>query len=207
MLSLGYIVISINKTKLTYNNEMSYDELISYRYTDEELYNLYLDIRNEVLGWKISKLFDFVKKKKIECARYITDDYRYIILESETNNKLFIFFSGRYVINNVYYVQQNFLERGDFDAVQVGETRLSEINDMDRYQVLSPWSHAVMTEHIVKEGIYHIIYKDKNLPYQNGDYTADYVVDKMVFYRNDDLLEKWLEHYFFVPYILPMDKQ
>lgn len=59
----------------------------------------------------------------------------------------------RYVINNVYYVQQNFLEQRDFEAVQVGETRLNEINEMDCYQVLSPWSHAVMTQHIVKEGV------------------------------------------------------
>lgn len=203
-----YIALKINKADIVYDNETSYDELITYRYSDEELYNIFSDTYETLLDWQIIHLFDVVKKKNIECARYITDDYRYVILKSDSDNKLFIFFSGKYVINNVYYVQGDFLEQKDYEFVEAGETRLDEVEGVDINKFLSPHSYKMMTQHIVKEGVYHVTYKDMNRHFaKDGDFSQDFAVDEIVFYENDELFEKWQEHYFWVPYILPMDKQ
>ena len=206
--SVTCIIIMVNKAEITYDNETSYDELITYRYSDEELYNIFSDTYEALREWQTIHLFDVVKKKNIECARYITDNNRYIILKSDSDNKLFIFFSGKYVINNVYYVQGDFLEQKDYEFVEAGVTRFNEIWEMDINKIPSPVSFKLMTQHIVKEGVYQITYKDMNYHFgKDGDFSQDFVVNEIAFYKNEDLYDNEKEHFFWVPYILPMDKQ
>ena len=196
ILSAVCVVTFFNRTDITYNNEMSYDELITYRYTDEELYSLYFEVRNVVFGWERTKLFDVVKKKKIECVRYIDDDISYTILISTSGDKLFISFADNFIINNVWYVRGGFLEKRDFEKVKVGETHISDVREMDMNIIPSVVSFIRCSGHIVKEGTFIITYKDE-------------VVEEITFYENDDILAMRTENYFLAvtPYILPMDKQ
>lgn len=187
------------ENKVKYNNEKRFDELITYKYQADE----FITIMEILLNNKNINLFEIVSDENIECARHI-ESTRYLILLSEENEKLFIFFDSNYIVTDSFYVKSNCLERSAFENVQVGKTRLSEIKKIDGNFFVSPISAVESTIHIVKEGILIFTYNRV----QNISILKDPIVESVKFYTNEEILNEKEKNILIkvVPYILPIDK-
>lgn len=200
ILIVGICFLIGGKTKIKYDNEQDFQELITYRYSPDE----FADIQEELKGGKDISLFEIVDSEKIECVRSI-EGISYLLLLSERNEKLFVFFDSNNIVTNAFYIENDFLEQGDFANIQEGVTRESDIEILDGSPVYYAVSAEMVTGHIVKEGIVIIKY-DRLL---NDEVLADPIVKSIDFYSNDEILSM-METDFFVsntPYILPIDKQ
>lgn len=188
------------KMKVMYNNEKSYQELITYKYDSDEFYSLRetLDSGNEIA------LFDVIATENIECVRKI-EDIRYLILLSEMDEKLFVFFDADYKVTGSYYVKDEFLNEDDFTSVQTGTMQSSLIFEMDKNRIFYPFDTDLETGHITKEGIVIISYNRMG----DGEILEDPVVESIEFYNNDEILKMREDNFFIqiIPYILPIDKQ
>lgn len=202
---IGIIICSIclwvgGKVKVIYNNEQNYKELITYKYESDEFCSIIeaLNSGNELA------LFDVISNEKIECAREI-DDIRYLILLSETDEKLFIFFDDNYKITSYYYIKGEFLKEDDFANIQTEVTPSSVIFEMDQNRILYPFDVIYITGHITQEGIIIISYsriRDRKI-------LEDPIVESIEIYKNDEILEMRKDNLIiqYTPYILPIDKQ
>ena len=129
--------------EIEYNNIKEYSELATYSYSTDKL----LDIQNEIVNGENISLTEIVENKNIECVRNI-ENTRYLLLISETGEKLFIFFDEKQVVKYSYFVKE-FLEQSEFENVQEGNTRLSEIMEMDNNCFMSPVSTIEATPYIL----------------------------------------------------------
>lgn len=125
------------------------------------------------------------------------------MLAAESGEKLFIYFDDEKVIKKSYLIK-NILEQKDFENVQIGQTRLSEIIELDENIFDVPISSLEATVHLVKEGVIIITYNRL----QDTTVIADPVVESTKFYENDDILEQREQDILLkvAPYILPVDK-
>lgn len=130
---------------------------------------------------------------------------RYLILMSVTNEKLFIFYDNNYKITGTYYQKNEFLTKDDFENIQIGITKLSEICEMDKNSFFYPFDADIKTGHIVKEGMIIISYSR----IKDGEILEDPVVESIENYNNDEILEMQENNFFikYIPYIMPIDKQ
>lgn len=194
------IVFFIEKgnREVKYDNEKKYSELTSQYYSAEEL----LSIHNQIINGDSIKLNEIFKKQDIKCARNI-GDIRYLLLAAESGEKLFIYFDDEKVIKKSYLIK-NILEQKDFENVQIGQTRLSEIIELDENIFDVPISSLEATVHLVKEGVIIITYNRL----QDTTVIADPIVESTKFYENDDILEQREQDILLkvAPYILPVDK-
>lgn len=201
----GVILLAIylwkgGKDKVEYNNELGFNELVTYRYSSDELHRIQQYIAD---GTNIS-LFEIIDSDKMECARKL-EDTRYIILLSDKDEKLFVFFNSDYVITAEYYVEEEFLGEKDFEKIQVGITRESDIETLDKSTIYYDVSVETVTGHIVKEGIIIIEY-DR---FSDGKILNDPLVKKIKVYKNDEILNVMKLDFFVMstPFILSIDKE
>lgn len=188
------------KKQVVFNNEQSYQELITYKYDSDEFYSIRetLDSGNEIA------LFDVIANENIECVRKI-EDISYLILLSEMDEKLFVFFDADFKVTGSYCVKDEFLNEDDFASVQTGTTQSSLIFEMDKNRIFYPFDTDLKTGHITKEGIVIISYNIMG----DGEILNDPVVESIEFYNNDEILKMREDNFFIqiMPYILPIDKQ
>lgn len=196
----GICFLTDKKRQVVFNNEQSYQELITYKYDSNEFYSLRktLDSGNEIA------LFDVIAAENIECVRKI-EDIRYLILLSEMDEKLFVFFDADFKVTGSYYVKDDFLNEDDFASVQTGITQSSLIFEMDQNRIFYPFNTDFETGHITKEGLVIISYNRMG----DEEILNDPVVESIEFYNNDEILKMREDNFFiqFMPYILPIDKQ
>lgn len=193
-----FCLIKNGGKEMEYNNIKEYSELATYSYSIDKL----LDIQNEIINGENIRLTEIVENKNIECVRNI-ENSRYLLLISETGEKLFIFFDEKQVIKYTYFVNE-FLEQSEFENVQKGNTRLSEIIKIDSNCFMSPVSTIEATVHIVKEGI--IVVKYSRM--QGTTILQDPIVESIEFCKNDEILKQREQDILIkvAPYILPIDK-
>lgn len=186
--------------KMKYNNEQDFLEIITYRYSSQD----FAAICDKLKSNNNINIFDILDSDKMECIRKI-EDTKYVLLLSEENERLFIFFDSDNIVTDSYYIEKDFLEQSDFKNIQENVTLESDVETLDKSPVYYPISAKVVTGHIVKEGIIIIEY-DSLL---NGEILNDPVVKSIHFFDDDEILTK-MESDVFVsntPYILPKDKQ
>lgn len=188
------------KVKVIYNNEQNYKELIRYKYESDEFYSIMETLNS---GKEIA-LFDVISNEKIECARKI-EDIRYLILLSETDEKLFVFFDDNFKISSFYYIKDEFLEEDDFANIQTEVTPSSVIFEMDQNRIFYPFDAFFITGHITQEGIIIISYSR----IRDGKILEDPIVESIEIYKNDEIIGMRKDNPFiqYIPYILPIDKQ
>lgn len=184
--------------KMEYNNVKHYNELVTYTYSTEELFKIQNEIRNQ----SNINLTEVVESRNIECIRNV-ENTRYVLLVSENGEKLFIFFDDKNIVKGFYFVE-DFLKQNEFEDVQVGNTKLSEIIEMDNNYFISPFSALEATIHIVKEGVIIIRYNRM----QGSTILQDPIVKNIEFYDNDEILKQREKNILIkvAPYILPIDK-
>ena len=217
---------SDNNSELPYNNEQSYQELITHRYTSSE----FDDILEVMHSWKWTDtyLYELVDLEDIECARNIENN-RYVVLLSEDDERLLISFEEDYHVTNCYYIADEFLSQEDFDDVQSGITNMDEILEMDKNPIWSGWSSVSIMASIVEEGIVIITYDNVLTAMLSGEAEtteaegAGFIVNDIEFHSNEEILEMLekensgeasdlsemtLAEYFvrIAPYFLPIDK-
>lgn len=180
ILVILFLGIKAGENDVNYNNVNSYKELITHHYSAKEL----SDIKDDIANGEHISLFDIVRKKDIECARN-TANTRYILLTSENDEKLFIFYDSDSIITDTYYVENNFLKYSDFDDVKENESKRSEVIAIDSRYYVSAFSTIDATIHIVQEGVIVIIYE----AVQGTTLLQDPIVDCIRFYDNNELLE------------------
>lgn len=200
ILIFGICFFKSGKTKLKYDNEQDFQDLITYRYSSGE----FSDIQEALKSGKDISLFKIADPKKMECLRNV-EGIKYALLLSEKNEKLFIFFDDNNIVTDAFYIENDFLEQKDFINVQEGVTLMSDIEILDGSAVYYDLSAVWVTGHIVKEGLIIIEY-DRLL---DGKLLNDPVVKSIDFYSNDEILEIMASNYYVLttPYILPKDKQ
>lgn len=183
---------------MEYNNVKHYNELVTYTYSTEELYKIQNEIRNQ----SNINLTEVVESKNIECIRNV-ENTRYVLLVSENGEKLFVFFDDKNIVKGFHFVE-DFLKQNEFEDVQVGNTKLSEIIEMDNNYFISPFSALEATIHIVKEGVIIIRYNRM----QGSTILQDPIVKNIEFYDNDEILKQREKNILIkvAPYILPIDK-
>lgn len=186
--------------KMKYNNEDTYQKLITYKYDENEFYS----IQENLSRGNGVDLFEVIPRENIECARK-TEEIQYLILMSETNEKLFVFFDNQYKVTGTYYIKDEFLKEDDFADVQTGITPISEICKLDENRVIFPFNTDLETSHIIKEGMIIITYSR----IKDGEILEDPVAETITIYNNDEILEIWEDDFFiqYTPFILPIDKQ
>ncbi len=113
----------IRNIKALYNNTDNADDLITHLYTDSDIENMDANI------------FHLINSGYIECVRYISFNYFYIIQKTKTNNYNIML----YDINLSPYPIEKWniskLYLNEFDVVEVGKTTLENVKMLDPFGV------------------------------------------------------------------------
>lgn len=200
ILAFNIFFLKGGKNEVKYNNEQNYQEKITYLCTSEE----FSDIQEELKNGRNMHLQDIIDQRKIECVR-MTGDIGYVVLLSEHDEKLFLFFNSDSIVVDAYYIEDDFLDQKDFSDIQIGITKESDIEMIDKSPIYYAISAESITGHIVKEGIIIIKYNR----FLDGNILADPIVKSVDFYDNDKLLISRESDFAILstPYILPIDRQ
>ena len=200
ILTFNIFLLNGGKNEVKYNNEQNYQEKITYLCTSEE----FSDIQEKLKNGRNMNLQEIIDQRKIECVR-MTGDIGYVVLLSEHDERLFLFFNSDSIVVDAYYIEDDFLDQEVFSDVQIGITKESDIEMIDKSPIYYAISAESITGHIVKEGIIIIKYSR----FLNGNILTDPIVKSVDFYDNDKLMISRESDFVILstPYILPIDKQ
>lgn len=178
---------------ISYNNETSYKELITEKYSEEEV-KRFIEVYWSGMGVYQSKRFF-----KVECIR----DFgytSYLMLLLEDGRKVFLFFDKEKSYFYKAIIIGEFKDKEDFSFVKIGKTTMKDMLEYDPSCFGSPFSSIQITGHFVKDGVWIIVYNnDENFTVQ----SMSYYPDEQVLRSDRGDIDFYLS---IMPCILPMDK-
>ena len=131
--------------QMKYNNEQDFLEIITYRYSSQD----FAAICEKLKSNNNINIFDILDSDKMECIRKI-EDTKYVLLLSEENERLFIFFDSDNIVTDSYYIEKDFLEQSDFKNIQEDVTLKSDVETLDKspskiptLTMLSPFTRSI----------------------------------------------------------------
>lgn len=189
-----YFILN-GRNDMNYNNLIQASDVITCKYSSNDILNLKKDITNNNIN------FDDLKSEfKIQCLRKTCQGY-YIVFLEENNNLVFVFLDND-LIPIKLFVFDTFKTNIDFDFVEAGKTKMSEILTFDSNSITFPISSITMTAHLTKEGIVLIKYDRLH----EGNLLNDPIVNSIQYITNDNIGDDELIKKN-VPFILEIDKQ
>ncbi len=196
------------KARIGYKNDSPYEDLITVKYSAEEMEELEDTMNNfQLHSIRMNKVYDVTKKNiKYECIRE-TDRGAYLLLQGEDGSLLWVFFN-----KNTYNILQvemfhNFFSIKDFDFIEPGITRRSEIEDfygeLHTDDASARMSSIWLENCMVKEGILLIYFRFGAGPGMTKEDNINPRVLKTKFFPDGESAEASFETF---PEMLPIDK-
>lgn len=190
------IVCSGGCETIKINNTNHYTELVTKKYSTDQIESLKESIFKEEMKWS-----KFTRQFSVQCMRETYQGY-YVVLLQENGDKVFVFADKNMKLYRVVNIDE--FKTKDELMFQISKlTTKSEVLSMDPEPFFMPVSAFSMTAHYVKEGVVLVTYTRT----KDGIVLSDQIIDSMEFYSNDELLEDSNTLVgICVPYILEMDK-
>lgn len=187
-------IIETFKLQVVPNNNEDYKNVITKKYTLKEM----LELREQFYSKNAEISYnDFKDRFPAECARETKAGY-YIIYLTKEGHRVFVFLTKNTYIYD-FLVYRNFNNLEDFDFIQLNQSTLKKVSEMEYNYFLPPTSVQNSRTYIIKEGRL-IIVCIKSIKSLQED---DYVIRKVIFQSNDEIENIYDD----TPYILPIDKQ
>lgn len=208
LLGVGFLVREISLVR--YDNDKKFSESVNVTYSEAEIAELKEELEySKRISAKKYSYYQFRLNFKPQCVRKTFQGY-YVILQQDDGKQVFVFFNKQRKLEDILVVEK-FLKKVDFDFVEIGETKETDIREFTSDIIEPPYSATVLTAtaHILQDGLLVIWYTDRM---EMSDMLETFRVRKVEFFSNDFLEDPTLplndeKSYFKIPYILPIDKQ
>lgn len=190
------LISLVGSNKMNFDNSTDKYDLITEKYSVQQI--------GQLKVWVESGRFTFskfIKNFNAQCIRKTHQGY-YVVLLSENNDSVFVFFNTENNARRIIITQQ-FMHKSDFEKHVVIGMTANEVESFDTNTIPMPISSVETTVHIVVEGAYIVRYTR----FSNGKLTNIHTVESIEFVENknlsktDDLLVRNL-----IPYIFELDK-
>lgn len=187
-----------DESKLYYNNDVHYSELISATYS----YDKFAEF-GKTATYNNVCFDDFKALYKPECIRQTFQGY-YVVIKLDNNMTGFAFFDGSNQLVNTL-TASGFKDSSEFDFIKNNVTKKNQINDFDRNYFSMPVSSVDADCHITVDGMIVIKYSRKMNAYEESQYNP--TVESMEFYNDNKIITN-SDNCFIknTPYILSIDK-
>lgn len=196
LLILILIVLLTGCNDIKYNNSENKIDLITKKYSTEQIEKLELTTGSEKVTFS-----EFKKDFDAQCIRKTHQGY-YVILLLESGENSFVFFNDDNILTSVMTVDK-FKTQNEFNIQALDGMTKSAVLNFDPNAILIPVSSVEITAHIVQEGLYIIKYTR----FLDGQSIEDPVVNSVEFIANEnisassDTLVKYE-----IPFIFEFDK-
>ena len=198
MLSLIGLILWLNYNQLKeYDNTTHYSELISKRYSEEEIAVLEERVKKAWSSpeWEYT-FFSFCLDFKVECVRKALNQY-YVVLLQEDGKRVFVYFNKDWKASGQIVIVDKFKSKEEFDSFVQLDMPMEKIQAFDSNTLYSGRSSFFITGHYVKEGA--IV-----LRYFNDIEKKERRVDAIEFLPNGE--ETCMTESFWMPCILAIDR-
>ena len=174
--------------KIKYNNRADMYSLITERYTYDDMKVLADAVKKGDISFET-----FMEQYNPQCIRKTQQGYYAVLLEEE-GKKVFIFVNRDLELRSALIIDR-FMTKDEFlRQVKKGEITRDELDLINPNNISQPFSHFMVTAHIVKEGVV----------YTGCDGTSR-LVESIIYYSNKEWENDRLQNT--VPFILAKDKR